>query len=160
MWEIIVFCYINLVCTKGFDTIIFRFPGAFKFGKWESSDNFATRDEVEGVNLSQDSQFFKRDDSMKMETYSGKTLSPANLSNEYNRILFLIFHSRGLFPNFGQCTKQLQECRKIGKIKKRYFDIKNLFLIVTNSMDFYVDLILLHISTAKLPRLKVNQDWN
>jgi hypothetical protein len=49
---------------------------------------FATRDEVEGVNLSRDSQFFKRDDSVEMEIYSGKTLSQANLSNEYNRMLF------------------------------------------------------------------------
>ena len=40
----IVFCYINLsnlVWTKGFDTIIFCFPGVLEFGKWESSDNFA-----------------------------------------------------------------------------------------------------------------------
>ena len=43
------------------------------------------------VNLSRDSQFLEQDDSMKMEIYSGKTLSPANLSNEYNRIFFLIF---------------------------------------------------------------------
>ena len=28
---------------------------------------------------------------MKMEIYSGKTLSPANVSSEYNRMLFLIF---------------------------------------------------------------------
>ena len=45
MWQRkIVFCYIslsNLVWTKGFDTIIFCFPGVFEFGKWESSDNFA-----------------------------------------------------------------------------------------------------------------------
>ena len=106
-----LFCYINLsnlVWTKGFDTIIFHFPGVFKFGKWESNDNFATWDEVERVNLSRDSQFLKRDDSVKMEINSGKTLSPANLSNEYNRMLVLIFHSRGLFPIFGQCTKRLQ----------------------------------------------------
>ena len=28
---------------------------------------------------------------MKMEIYGGKTLSPANLSNEYNKMLFNIF---------------------------------------------------------------------
>ena len=77
-----------MVWTKGFDTIIFRFPGVFEFGKWESSNNFATPDEVEGVNLSWDSQFFERDDSVKTEIYSGKTLRPVNLSNEYNRMLF------------------------------------------------------------------------
>ena len=55
-----------------------------------------------GVNLSQDSQFFQRDDSVKMEIHSGKTLKPANLSNEYYRMLFLIF----LFPE----NKPL-ECR-------------------------------------------------
>ena len=93
-YDEIVFCYINLsnlVWKKSFDTIIFRFLGVFKFGKWESSDNFATRDEVEGVNLSQDSQFFEQDDSLKMEIYSGKTLRPANLSNEYNRMYFFNF---------------------------------------------------------------------
>ncbi len=52
---------------------------------------FCTRGEAEGVNLSRDSQFFERDDSVKTEIYSGKTLRPANLSNEYNRTLFLIF---------------------------------------------------------------------
>ena len=115
-----------MVCTKGFDTIIFRFPGVFKFGKWESSDNFATRDEVEGVNLSRDSQFFKQDDSMKMEIYSGKTLSPANLSNEYNRMLFLIFqeteHSRkqaSRVENFlDNAQNGYRSVEKTGKIKK------------------------------------------
>ena len=77
-----------MVWTKGFDTIIFCFPGVFEFGKWKSSDNFAIWDEVVGVNLSGDSHFFKQDDSVKMEIYSGKTLSQANLSNEYNRMLF------------------------------------------------------------------------
>ena len=51
----------------------------------------STRDTVEGVNLSRDSQFFKPDDFVKTEIYSGKTLRPAILSNEYNRMLFLMF---------------------------------------------------------------------
>ena len=66
----IVFCYINLsnlVWTKGFDTIIFRSPAVFEFGKYGSNDNFATWDEVEGVNLSRNSQFSEQDDSMKMK---------------------------------------------------------------------------------------------
>ena len=46
---------------------------------------------VEGVNLSRDSQFFKQDDSVKTKIYSGKTFRSANLSNEYNSMLFLIF---------------------------------------------------------------------
>ena len=49
---------------------------------------FCTRDKVEGVNLSRDSQFFERDDSVKTEIYSGKTLRPADLSNEYNNAFF------------------------------------------------------------------------
>ena len=84
-------------------------------------------------------QFFKRDNSMKMEIYSGKTLSQANLSNEYNWMVFLVFtvfhsrvenkakfHSRvenrshDLFSNKkmqwkkqnGQFTKRWKQCRK------------------------------------------------
>ena len=49
------------------------------------------QDEVKGVNLSRDSQFFEWDDSVKTKIYSGKTLRPANLSNEYNRMLFINF---------------------------------------------------------------------
>ena len=40
---------------------------------------------------------------MKTEIYSGKTLRPANLSNEYNRMLFLIFP----FPQM--CGKQMNK---------------------------------------------------
>ena len=71
----IVFCYINLsnlVWTKGFDTIIFLFSRSLRVWKMRIEWQFCTRDEVEGVNLSRDSQFFKRDDSVKMEIYSGK----------------------------------------------------------------------------------------
>ena len=114
----------NLVWTKSFDTIIFRFPGVFEFGKWESSDNFAPETKSRG-----DSQFFEWDDSVKTEIYSGKTLRPANLSNEYNRMLFLIFR----FPQMsGKQVKKnkmdnsqngYSSVEKTGKIKKIIINI-------------------------------------
>ena len=55
--------------------------------------------------LSLDSHFLQQDDSVKMEIYSGKTLRPANLSNEYNRMLFLIFR----FPQM--CGKQVKKTK-------------------------------------------------
>ena len=70
-----VFCYIicQIWCEKkGFDIIIFLFSRSLRVWKMRIEWQFCTRDEVEGVNLSRDSQFFKRDDSVKMEIYSGK----------------------------------------------------------------------------------------
>ena len=87
--------------------------------------------------------------SLKWEIYSGNTLSPANLSNEYNRMFFLIFHfleNRPLECCFLE-NKPL-ECRfpenkmdnsqngyssvgKTGKIKKMvvsFFNISNKYI--------------------------------
>ena len=78
---------------------------------------------------------------MKTEIYSGKTLRPANLSNEYNRMLFLIFRfpenrplecrfpeqdSRGLFSSeknkMDNSQNGYSSVEKTGKIKKNSFD--------------------------------------
>ena len=64
-----------------------------------------------------------------MEIYSGKTLSPANLSNEYNRMLFLFFGKRKIlgnrprpleacFPFFENAQNSYRSVEKTGKIKK------------------------------------------
>ena len=104
----------------------FPFSRSLRVWKMRIEWQFCTRDEVEGVNLSRDSQFFERNDSVKTEIYSGKTLRPANLSNEYNRMLFLIF----CFPQM--CGKQVKKNKmdnsqngyssvgKTGKIKKKF----------------------------------------
>ena len=59
----------------------FPFSRCLRVWKMKIEWQFCTRDKVKGVNLLWDSQFFKRDESVKMEIHSGKTLSPANLSN-------------------------------------------------------------------------------
>ena len=89
--SILLYKFVKFGVYKRFWHYNFPFSRSLWVWKVRIEWQFCTRDEVEGVNLSQYSQFFERDDSVKMEIYSGKTLSPANLSNEYNRMLFLIF---------------------------------------------------------------------
>ena len=68
---------------------------------------------------------------MKTEIYSGKTLRPANLSNEYNRMLFLIFRfpeNRPLecrFPENKMDNSQnsYSIVEKTGKIKKNLLQV-------------------------------------
>ena len=70
--SILLYKFVKFGVNKRFDTIIFLFSRRLRVWKMRIEWQFCPRDEVEGVNLSQDSQFFKRDDSVKMEIYSGK----------------------------------------------------------------------------------------
>ena len=79
---------------------------------------------MEGVNLSRDSQFFERDTSVKTELYSGKTLRPANLSNEYDRMRFLIFR----FPE-----NRPLECRF--PVKKTKWTIHKMVMAVQKKQE-------------------------
>ena len=92
--SILLYKFVKFGVNKRFWHYNFPFSRSLWVWKMRIEWQFCTRDEVEGVNLSRDSQFFEWDDSVKTEIYSGKTLRPANLSNEYNRMLFKIF----LFP--------------------------------------------------------------
>ena len=100
---------------------------------------FCTRDEVEGVNLSRDFQFFKRDDSVKTEIYSGKTLRPANLSNEYNRMLFLIFRFPqmcGKWAVFRTPVRKMSEKNKMDNSQNGYSSVEKTGKIKKTSLNY------------------------
>ena len=114
--SILLYKFVKFGVNKRFWHYNFPFSRSLRVWKMRIEWQFCTRDEVEGVNLSRDSQFFEWDDSVKTEIYSGKTLRPANLSNEYNRMLFLIFR----FPENKMDNSQngYSSVEKTGKIKK------------------------------------------
>ena len=94
---ILLYKFVKFGVNKRFWHYNFLFSRSLRVWKMRIEWQFCTRDEVEGVNLSRDSQFFEQDDSVKTQIYSGKILRQANLSNEYNRMLFKIF-TVGNFP--------------------------------------------------------------
>ena len=145
---VIVFCYINLsnlVWKKRFDTIIFRFPGVSSLKNENRVTILHPRRSRGGKSVTRFSIFQTRWLRENGKFIVEKPFLTANLTNEYNRMLFLIFrfpHMCGKWAVFRTPVRKMSEknkmdnaqnghcsAEKTGKIKK----ILLLFMKVQNT---------------------------
>ena len=98
----IVFCYINLsnlVWKKRFDIIIFRFPGVSSLKNENRVTILHPRRSRGGKSVTRFSIFQTRWLRENGKFIVEKPFLTANLTNEYNRMLFLIFRFRTCAEN-------------------------------------------------------------
>ena len=138
----IVFCYINLsnlVWKKRFDTIIFRFPGVSSLKNENRVTILHPRRSRGGKSVTRFSIFQTRWLRENGKFIVEKPFLTANLTNEYNRMLFLIFrfpHMCGKWAVFRTPVRKMSEKNKMDNSQNGYSSVEKTGKIKKNSFSF------------------------